>query len=216
MGHSWGTNVGIHLAHKYPKLFKAYIGFGQIASQLRSEQVSYDWLIAQLQEAADLENLEKFSALPRPSSESLVTSEAWHQYLSQHRPLCQKYGGGNSHYEEWDVAKVIALYNDTPEYGVNGFEDIVAPGLAFSLKHLIFEFISLDLFAKMTNFELPMYIMNGIHDYQTAHQTAYEYYEAIQTPMKRFISFEHSAHTPFYDEPERFIQVLQEILTEQS
>ena len=54
--------------------------------------------------------------------------------------------------------------------------------------------------------------MNGVYDYQTTHQTAYEYFEAIQAPLKRFISFENSAHTPLYDEPDRFIQVLQSLL----
>jgi pimeloyl-ACP methyl ester carboxylesterase len=56
--------------------------------------------------------------------------------------------------------------------------------------------------------------MNGVYDYQTTYQTAYEYFEALQVPLKRFISFENSAHTPFYDEPNRFIQVLQEIIAE--
>ena len=67
----------------------------------------------------------------------------------------------------------------------------------------------------LTNFDIPIYIMNGVYDYQTTHQTAYEYFETIQAPFKRFISFENSAHTPFFDEPERFTQALHDIVNEQ-
>lgn len=215
MGHSWGTKLGVALIAKYPELFKTYIGFGQVGDQLRSEQISYDWLITQLQEAGDQDNLDTFSAIPRPSSETLVTTEDWLNYVVVHRQLCQKYGGGTTHFEELSTEKIIKLFNETSEYGTNGFEDIFLPGVNFSLEHLISEFFNLDSSSMPTNFEIPMYIMNGIYDYQTTHQTAYEYFKVIQTPLKRFISFENSAHTPFYDEPDRFVQVLHEIIAEQ-
>ncbi len=63
---------------------------------------------------------------------------------------------------------------------------------------------------------MPIYILNGRHDYQTTHQVAHEYFEAISAPKKRFVTFEKSAHTPFYDEPERFIEVVAEIIDEQT
>ena len=214
MGHSWGTKLGVALAHQYPELFRAYIGFGQVGDQLRSEQVGYDWLISQMREAGDQENLDAFSAIPRPSAEVLVTTEDWLKYMSAHRPLCQKYGGGTTRFEEFDTEKVIKLYNETPEYGVDGFEDSVLPGLNFSLQHLVSRFFNVTDVAPPTRFELPMYMMNGVYDYQTSHQTAYEYFESVQAPRKRFISFENSAHTPFYDEPELFMQAVREILAE--
>ena len=71
-----------------------------------------------------------------------------------------------------------------------------------------------NLIEGYTEFQLPVYILNGRHDYQTTHEIAYEYYQAIIAPKKRFVTFERSAHTPFYDEPERFMEVVQELLTE--
>ncbi len=151
MGHSWGTFLGIKLVHKYPALFVAYIGFGQVSSFLRSEQVGYDWLVGRLKEEGDQENLEVFSAYPRPD-ESLKTTEDWMAYLGLHRALCQKYGGGNSHYEEWDFAKMKNLYDETPEYGENGCEAILIPGLGFSQPLLMGEFVFADLFDGFTTF----------------------------------------------------------------
>ena len=213
MGHSWGSYLGARLVHKYPALFKAFIGFGQITDFVRSEQISYDWVVTKLREIKDQENVETMLAIPRPSTE-YQTNEEWRRYLSLHRPLCQKLGGGNSHYEEWDDEKIIRLYDETPEYGKSGAEKVLLPGLNFTLKYLIQELYTANLFNDHTDFKLPVFILNGRHDYQTTHQLAYEYYQAISAPVKRFVTFELSAHTPFYDEPERFIEVVQEILNE--
>ena len=82
MGYSWGTKLGVNLIAKYPKLFTAYIGCGQIGDQLRSEQIGYDWLITQLLEAGDHENLDILSAIPRPSKETLSSTEDWNNYCA--------------------------------------------------------------------------------------------------------------------------------------
>lgn len=212
MGHSWGSYLGARLAHRHPKLFKAFIGFGQLTHFIRSEQRSYDWLISKLREVGDQENAEALSEIPRPSAD--YTAEDWGRYLSAHRPLCQRHGGGNSHYEEWDSAKIMRLYDETPEYGEGGAEKVMLPGLNYSLQHLRREMSAANLIVGYTEFQLPVYILNGRHDYQTTHEIAYEYYQKIIAPKKRFVTFELSAHTPFYDEPERFMEVVQELLTE--
>ena len=175
IGHSWGSYLGARLVHTHPMLFKAFIGFGQLTHFMRSEQVSYDWLVAKLREEEDHENLEAMLEIPRPSDE-YHTSEDWSRYLSQHRPLCQRYGGGNSHYEEWDNAKVMRLYDETPEYGESGAEKVLLPGLTFTLKYLREEMYTANLTEGYTEFKLPIFILNGRHDYQTTHQLAHEYY----------------------------------------
>jgi len=207
--------LGIRLIHRYPEPFSAYIGFGQVAHTLHSEQLGYDWLISKLTEEDDQENLAKLRAHPRPD-ESLKTGEEWMNYLGVHRPLCQKYGGGNSHYEEWSSERIVQMYIETPEYGEEGVMGKLVPGLNFTIEHLSEEFVFVNLVDQFTEFQVPIYFLQGIHDYQTTHQIARQYFDAINAPKKRFFSFEESAHTPFYDEPERFMQVVREILEELS
>ena len=59
------------------------------------------------------------------------------------RWLCQKYGGGTTRFEKLDQEKVMKLYNETPEYGTNGFEESHLPGVRFSLEHLTSEFLTM-------------------------------------------------------------------------
>ena len=44
MGHSWGSFLGILTAQRYPKLFHAYVGIGQVASQYQAEKLSLAWV----------------------------------------------------------------------------------------------------------------------------------------------------------------------------
>jgi pimeloyl-ACP methyl ester carboxylesterase len=47
MGHSWGSYIGIQAAAQAPELYHAYIGMGQISYQLQSEQLAYEYALAQ-------------------------------------------------------------------------------------------------------------------------------------------------------------------------
>ena len=40
VGHSWGTTLGLLLTQRYPELFFAYVGIGQVVNALESEQIS--------------------------------------------------------------------------------------------------------------------------------------------------------------------------------
>jgi len=43
-GHSFGSALGLYLAHNYPELFHAYIGIGQVISYEKSVEETYGWL----------------------------------------------------------------------------------------------------------------------------------------------------------------------------
>ena len=45
MGHSGGTFIGIQAAAQAPELYHAYIGVAQMANQLESEKLAYDYML---------------------------------------------------------------------------------------------------------------------------------------------------------------------------
>jgi pimeloyl-ACP methyl ester carboxylesterase len=72
------------------------------------------------------------------------------------------------------------------------------------------EMITTDLTAELTNLEIPTYFISGIYDYTVSHTLARDYLEELQAPVKGFYTFEESAHSPMFEEPERMQQILQE------
>lgn len=61
-------------------------------------------------------------------------------------------------------------------------------------------------------FEVPVYIFQGDYDYQVLQVLAKEYCETIDAPDKQYYAFENSAHSPLWEEPEKFMEDVREVL----
>ena len=70
--------------------------------------------------------------------------------------------------------------------------------------------ISTDLSKQVPALDLPVYFFQGIYDYTCSYTEAKAYFEKLKTPVKGFYTFEQSAHSPFFEEPEKMGRILQE------
>jgi len=57
---------------------------------------------------------------------------------------------------------------------------------------------------------LPVYFFHGIYDYTCSYTEAKSYFEKLKAPVKGFYTFEQSAHSPMFEEPEKTLIILQE------
>ncbi len=61
---------------------------------------------------------------------------------------------------------------------------------------------------------MPVYFFHGIHDYTVNYQLAREYFDRLKAPVKGFYTFEQSAHSPLFEEPEKMGEIIkQDVLT---
>lgn len=67
-----------------------------------------------------------------------------------------------------------------------------------------------DLAQQMTNFSIPIYFLSRRYDYTCSYLLAKDYLEKIQAPVKGFYTFEQSAHSPMFEEPENMLRILHE------
>ena len=63
---------------------------------------------------------------------------------------------------------------------------------------------------KVPELEIPVYFFGGIYDYTCSYTLARDYLEKLQAPMKGFYTFELSAHSPLFEEPQKAQRILQE------
>jgi proline iminopeptidase len=68
-----------------------------------------------------------------------------------------------------------------------------------------------DYTAALAKFNFPTLVINGRYDMNVAPLTAYRMAKAI--PNAKLVIFEQSGHLPSYEEPEKYIQVLNDFLT---
>ncbi len=75
-------------------------------------------------------------------------------------------------------------------------------------QYLLEELINHDLMQESTSFKIPVYFLHGVFDYTCSYELAKEYYEKIEAPSKGFYSFEHSAHSPLFEEPDEMMRII--------
>lgn len=84
-----------------------------------------------------------------------------------------------------------------------GFEPAVAEAVSQATADL-------DLTPKLASFHVPTLVINGRYDMNVAPLTAWRLAQTI--PDAKVVFFEHSGHLPSYEEPEKYIEVLQDFL----
>lgn len=205
MGHSWGSLLGILTAHQYPGLFHAYFGVGQVAHQYKGEKISFEWVKEQARQQNDNGALEILSAMTFP--DSIAPSSQWIEFLMNERKYVTQFGGAMRELKGmWPMIKIVL---GTKEYTMGDKLNYIK-GNMFSLEKLWPEVINTNLFTEIDSMQLPVYIFQGRHDYQTPYTVAEDFYNQLKAPHKELFTFENSAHSPVMEEVEKFNSIVRE------
>ncbi|MFS0749881.1 alpha/beta fold hydrolase [Oceanobacillus sp. 1P07AA] len=204
-GHSWGSLVASIMASRRPEQFKAYIGIGQLGRHYESNRDTYDFLLETAIERTD-EKAEKHIRSVKFNKE-YYKSQEYRKLLGRY---LNKYGGGTKRegYSSWQGVKDIIACK---QYSWNDRLNILK-GMFASYNALGETLANADAAEMAPSFDVPVYIVHGVYDYQTSYKEAKRFYERIEAPSKQMYTFEHSAHSPFVEEQERFMEVLVEVL----
>jgi len=205
MGHSWGSLLGILTAYQYPERFHAYFGVGQVAHQYRGEKISFEWVKEQAHQRKDESAIKKLSEMKFP--DSLASSTEWIEFVMKERNFDIQFGGSMRNLTGmWPMVKMVL---STEEYTLNDKVNYMK-GNMFSLEHLWPEVINTNLFLEVDSMQVPVYIFQGIYDYQTPHAVAKDFYDQLKAPKKEFFTFANSAHSPLMEEVDKFNSIVRE------
>ena len=72
------------------------------------------------------------------------------------------------------------------------------------------DMISTDLSEELPELHLPVYFFHGIYDYTCSYPLAKDYFQKLQAPVKGFYTFEQSAHSPMFEEPQKVQKIIVE------
>ena len=73
--------------------------------------------------------------------------------------------------------------------------------------------MNVDLRSEVPTLAIPAYFVQGRYDYTTTYPLARDYFGKLDAPVKGFYTFEDSAHSPAFEEPEKMLRVLREDVT---
>jgi pimeloyl-ACP methyl ester carboxylesterase len=201
VGESWGSALGVWMAQQRPELFHAFVGTGQMVAFLETELYCYDLAMQTAQQRGDTDVVRQLTAQGRPPYYGDGVAMKMASYLMY-------------------LFQVMSANPDIAPSAHNTFADLAGPeyGLYDKLTYLLGmtdtlglvyqQLYDLDLRQQANTLDVPVYFFIGRHDINAPTALAQEYFDGLQAPHKELIWFEHSGHTPWVDENERFAQLL--------
>lgn len=189
VGHSWGSYLGMLLVSRHPSLFHAYVGVGQVANGERARELQERFIRMRAKETHTEE------AIADIEKNGPASYEKW----------LFKFGGVLYKHTSWTPLLVTGLLS--AEYSLMDAYN-VARGSAFSSRHMTYNAIDGELMDVVTAVRVPVFFFLGRHDYVTPSSLSEEYFNRLDAPAKMIVWFDESAHYPFYEEPEKFAEVM--------
>lgn len=199
-GHSWGTIIGMNLINLYPEHFYGFISIGQVVDFAQSLNISYTFALMKAKENGCEETVNELIGIGDPPFNEDDRK------LSIILKNVAKFGG--SMHNEINFQSIVKKCN---EYTENDIENI-PKGLGFSDTYLWNEVIKTNMIDNLKEFKVPIYFVCGKYDYITPTILIEEYYKKITAQFKKVIILENSAHYPYIEEPDKFSQVIIDIL----
>jgi pimeloyl-ACP methyl ester carboxylesterase len=203
MGHSGGTFIGIQAASQAPELYYAYIGIAQMSNQLDSERLADEYMLQRFKENGNSKMVRKLEAAPVtindpiPDSFFLLRDGAMHSL-----------GIGTTHDMRSVISGIFLPSLTFREYTVREKFNLWRGKSQSGVSSIWNEITTKDLSTEVTGFEIPVYIMAGRYDYTVNYDLQKNYFMKINAPEKGFYTFDNSAHSPLFEEPETFIEIM--------
>jgi len=205
MSHSGGTFFGIQAAAEAPELYYAYIAVAQISNQLKSEKLAYDFMLEQYKMKGNKSMVKKLEKNPVTLSGGVP-----HGYFAIRDKAMHNLGVGTTHDMKSVISGIFLPSLFFKEYTLKEKYNLWLGKSHSGVSIMWTKMLNTDLSEKVTEFKIPVYFFHGIYDYTCSYPLAKSYFEKIKAPIKGFYRFDHSAHSPVFEEPGKVLRIIKE------
>jgi pimeloyl-ACP methyl ester carboxylesterase len=206
MAHSGGTPFAIMATVKAPELYNAYIGMAQITRQSESEKIAYSYMLDRYITLGDTRKISEFKKYPVldsseyivPFYKSLLRDESMHAL-----------GIGTMRNMKSVFKNVFIPVWTCRAYTLSEKMNIWISKFSFLKKtKLIDELFALNIPSEFPKLEIPVYFFSGKYDLTVNHDLCKAYLDSLDAPVKGFYTFNESAHSPIFEEPQRLKEII--------
>ena len=199
LGHSWGSVLAMKVAAARPDLLYAVIGMGQVVDGKRGEDLSYRYV---LERARREHNCKAIRILEQLGGSDTFGKDG---KFVQRRWLVRY--GGMTH--ALDTVAVVSILLSAPECSiVDCITGLRMRDMKFSIRLMGDEIMGVNLLQEIPELSVPVIFFAGSYDYTTPFVLVEQFYARLSAPCKKLIWFEHSAHMPHMEEPDKFHRML--------
>lgn len=201
VGESWGSALAIFLASKAPDYYHAVVGTGQMIDFLETENIDYDKAIEIAKSKGDTDKIKKLEQNGRPPYYGIDVTWKSAEYLNY-------------------LSSYMSKNPEIKNSGYNTFRDIFSSeyslidkinylrGIITTFNHVYPQLYNIDLRTDYSKLKVPIYFFLGKHDINAPASLVEDYMNILEAPHKEIIWFEHSGHSPWINESDKFVDEL--------
>lgn len=201
-GFSLGGTIAALVASRHPELVRAVICVDLDVQFDVAERVAYDFALQQATRLGNkraLRELRRIGLPPHLESKTFSTRVKW----------VTNFGGVNRQKTYTRLLlKTLRQLVLSRDYTLS---DVIGTlrGMCFAQDQLLPDLANLDLFQMLPRLDIPVFLLQGRHDYVAPASSVEQYYQTLHAPKgKQLIWFDESAHMPQYEEPGKFRETL--------
>jgi pimeloyl-ACP methyl ester carboxylesterase len=207
MGHSFGTYLGLQMAYRHPKYYTAYIAMSQLTYPKESERIAAQYMKERYRALGQSKKVNEFEALGDFSSDAVY--QKYFNSLLRDNSM-HELGIGTTHNMKSVITGIFL-----PSLRCRAYTQLERINIWRGKSFMAATPVAVDRtkynsFDDVKSLEIPVYFLGGKYDYTCCYSLQKEYYEQIQALLKGFYTFENSAHSPMYEEPEKAMRIMEQ------
>lgn len=206
LGHSFGATVGLKVISEKPENYHAYFAVSQFINAEKNEAESYNWLLKEAEKRDDKKALRTLKKIGAPIDgfykDGLSGTIKAKQIVSRYK--------GDSRQGSSSLSLIGNLFF-SKEYGYHRFFNSLK-SIQLSLGTIGFTLKGINYEKTIPEVAIPIYFFSGKYDQLTPQSILIDYYTRLKAPHKELIIFENSAHSPLWEENDKFHREIHRIM----
>jgi pimeloyl-ACP methyl ester carboxylesterase len=203
-GFSMGATLAALATARRPDLVASLVAVGMDIDGAAAGKSAYEFALATAKARKVPRAIRQLQAIgppPHHEAKEFATLERW----------TANFGGVRSGqtYNSMFRSLLLSLLR-SPDYSLADAVRTIQ-GMTAAQAALVPELAALDLTHALTRLSSPIVMVQGRHDQVAPASSAERYAELLEAPSKQLVWFEHSAHLPQLEEPERFRGLLRQV-----
>jgi pimeloyl-ACP methyl ester carboxylesterase len=169
-----------------------------------SEALSYQWVLDQARQRHHRRAIRSLERIGPPP----YTGD-WRKKTVTERAYVARFGGEVRSSRNGAMGMVLRSLLVSPEYTLRDRANYFR-GVLGSMRLLWPQLLEVDLFEQVPEMQVPVFFIEGRHDWEVPSILSARYFEALRAPSKQLFWFENSAHLPNAEERDRFNQIMRD------
>ncbi len=199
-GTSWGSVLGVHMAHERPDLFEAYIGISQLVHEADNLAASYAATLDAARRKNDSAALATLAELGPPPWTNPRNFGRMRRIIRAYEAAATTPGPELKVPAEYSSEVDRAAYEAGEELSFIKYVGMKGDGMATHV----------NLPALGSKFRIPMYFVQGEEDLLTRPEITRAWFQTLQAPRKKLVMVPKAGHDPNFAMIEAHLRVLRD------